>query len=136
MVACPVGTAASPPRFLALGLLVLVPTGRLFGSRVVPGVAGRRRVGGGAEEGDEHGDGYAGGEAGEGDDVDADDEDDDMCDAGATDVSTSRTDTSHVNTHMNDVTDVAQPDRKRPRGPRGVRGQGHRTGRARAGNED
>ena len=29
---------------------------------------------------------------------------------GATDVSTSRTDTSHVNTHMNDVTDAGQPD--------------------------
>ena len=42
-------------------------------------------MGGGAEEGDEHGDGYAGGEAGEGDDVDADDEDDDVCDVGAAD---------------------------------------------------
>ena len=55
---------------------------------------------------------------------------------GAIDVSTPRTDASHVNTHMNDMTDVEQPDRKRQRGPRGVRGQGHRTGRARAGNED
>ena len=41
-------------------------------------------MGGDAAEGDEHGDGYAGGEAGEGDDVDADDEDDDMCGEGAT----------------------------------------------------
>ena len=39
--------AAADARTLALGLLVLVPTGRLFGSRAAPGVAGRRRVGGG-----------------------------------------------------------------------------------------
>ena len=37
----------------------------------------------------------------------------------------------HRNTHMNEMTEVEQPDRKRQRGPRGVRGQGQRTGRAR-----
>ena len=42
----------------------------------------------------------------------------------------------HINMHMNEMTEVEQPDRKRQRGPRGVRGQGHRTGRARAHNED
>ena len=42
----------------------------------------------------------------------------------------------HMNAHMNDMTEVEQPDRKRQRGPRGVRGQGHRTGSARAHNED
>ena len=42
-------------------------------------------MGGDAEGGDEHGDGYAGDVDVEGDDVDVDDDDDDMCDVGATD---------------------------------------------------
>ena len=54
---------------------------------------------------------------------------------GAIDVSTSRTDASHVNTHMNDVTDAEQPDvteveppkRKRQR----VRSSSGGSGRAR-----
>ena len=47
VVASTPGAAASDPHLLALGLLVFAPTGRLFGSRVVPGAARRRRVGGG-----------------------------------------------------------------------------------------